>query len=360
MQRPLPPVSLRVKASLALALFLSAPLMAVDVDPQLDRAVRALLPVCPGAKVTYASATGVTLPARFSAKTVGIESERPACGGQMLAVLSPAGGIFLGSPWPIADEAGDSVEQKVQSFALRNLRETVDVVVDRTPDADGLWPARVIQPSEAGKRPMFGRVDPAGRVFFFGTFRRIKDDLPSQRLAALGPALTNAPAKGPSSAAVTVVEFSDFQCPSCRRSNGYADMILKAHGNKVRYVRYDVPLSGHPWAFPAALAGRAIYRQNPGLFWEYKKTIYDNQDKLNAFTFWDWARAWAEDHELDLARYDADLTNAPLRAEILEGAGRAFANDVRATPTFMVNGTIVDAGENGKDLAEYVAGLMKN
>jgi protein-disulfide isomerase len=133
---------------------------------------------------------------------------------------------------------------------------------------------------------------------------------------------------------------------------------MAKHPDKVRYIRYDLPLAGHPWAFPAALAGRAIYRQNPELFWQYKKNVYDNQDQLTAFMFWDWARKWAEDHDVDLKRYDADLTNADIKAEILKGAGTAFSNDVRATPTYMVNGTIVDYGEEGKALAEYVEKLL--
>jgi len=170
------------------------------------------------------------------------------------------------------------------------------------------------------------------------------------------PLLAKSPAKG--SGAVTIVEFSDFQCPSCRRSSGWVDPIVKKHDGKVRYVRFDLPLSGHPWAFPAALAGRAIHRQNPELFWEFKKNVYDNQDQLNAFMFWDWARKWAEDHDLDLKKYDADLENAELRAEILGGAGLALSNDVRATPTYLVNGVIVDAGDNGDALASYVDKLV--
>ena len=99
---------------------------------------------------------------------------------------------------------------------------------------------------------------------------------------------------------------------------------LAKHGDSIRYVRYDLPLAGHPWAFPAALVGRAIHRQKPDLFWDYKKTVYGSQDTLNAFTFWDWARGWAGDHDLDMAKYDADLNNAEIKAQILAGAGHAF------------------------------------
>jgi protein-disulfide isomerase len=115
----------------------------------------------------------------------------------------------------------------------------------------------------------------------------------------------------------------------------------------------------HPWAFAAAVAGRAIYRQKPALFWEYKKQIYANQDKLNAFLIDDFARGFAQDHDLDLKKYDADVNSADLQKGIIDGAGLALSNDVRATPTYMVNGIVVDPGNDGKYLESYIAGLLK-
>ena len=115
----------------------------------------------------------------------------------------------------------------------------------------------------------------------------------------------------------------------------------------------------HPWAFPAAVAGRAIYRQKPDLFWQYKEQVYANQEKLNTFTIDDFARGFAQDHDLDLKKYDADVSSPELQSAILAGAGTALSNDIRATPTYLVNGTNVDAGTDGKALEAYVANLLK-
>ncbi|HVG25832.1 MAG TPA: thioredoxin domain-containing protein [Thermoanaerobaculia bacterium] len=358
MPRPLLPVHLRVNRPilLALALFLCSPLFAIDVDPRLDKAIRANLPVCStDATITY-EAPNFTLPQGFKAVNVKIASARPTCTGQFMAVQSSAGGFFLGSPWPISNEEGTTIEEKLRSFTARNMRESMDVKVTRTNTEDGLWPVTLTQTLEAGKLPLSGYVDPQGRVFFFGSFRRLGGDLLAQRAKAFDAYVPDAPAKGKGN--ITILEFSDFQCPSCRHAAGYADAVLAKYGDRVRYVRYDLPLSVHPWAFPAALAGRAVYRQKPELFWEYKKTVYANQETLSAFTFWDWARAWAEDHDLDLAKYDADLNNAAIKTQILTGSGIAFSNDVRATPTYMVNGVIVDPGEDGKALVAYVEKLV--
>jgi hypothetical protein len=298
------------------------------------------------------------LPQGFSGVMVNMASAKPSCEGALIAVVSPTNGFFLGSPWLIEGEEG-SIEEKLKAFTWRNMHETVTVSIDRKRTDDGLFPTTLFQTTENGKLPMEGELDQNGRILFFGHFRRMDGDLRAQRAKAFDSFLPNLPWKGAAKGTITVVEFSDFQCPSCKRSSGYADAILEKHGEQVHYIRFDLPLTMHPWAFPAALAGRAIYRQKPELFWEYKKQVYANQDNLSAFLIWDWARQWAEDHDLDLKKYDADLQSEEIKNEILRGAGAAFANDVRATPTFMINGAMVDAGEDGKALNAYIETLLK-
>lgn len=339
---------------LTLTLVLCASAFA-DVDPKLDKAIRESLPVCDGATVKYQESP-VKLPQRFTGTLVLVESKQHSCAGQYIAVVSPTGGFFLGSPWPIAEEEGGTIELKLKNFAWRSMQTNLTAELERRVTEDGLVPVTLWQTTESGKAPLYGLVDPEGRTFFFGNFKRLGGDIPAQRTKVFESLAAKSPAKG--SGPVTIIEFSDFQCPSCRRSSTWVDPIVKKHDGKVRYVRFDLPLTMHPWAFPAALAGRAIHRQKPDLFWDFKKNVYDNQDQLNAFMFWDWARAWAEDHDLDLKKYDADLENAELRAEILRGAGLALSNDVRATPTYIVNGIMVDAGENGAALAAYVDKLV--
>ncbi|HUP63502.1 MAG TPA: thioredoxin domain-containing protein [Thermoanaerobaculia bacterium] len=340
-------------------LALSTPLFAIDVDPKLDKLVREALPVCGEATISYQELPFKLLP-RFTGALVRIESERPSCEGQYSAVLSPAGRFYLGMPWPIESEEGATAEEKLKNFTWRNMNMNVSPVIDRTKtNEDGLHSATLFQLTESGKLPLEGEVDPNGRMFFFGHFLSAKSDLRAQRMKAFESFLGKSPARGAEKAAVTIVEFSDFECPSCKRSSGFGDMLLAKHGEEaVRYIRFDLPLSGHPWAFSAALAGRAIHRQKPDVFWEFKKQVYENQENLNAFMFWDWARGFAEDRELDMKKFDADVNSEELKNEILAGAGIAFSNDVRATPTYLINGVFVDAGAEGKGLDEYVAKLL--
>jgi protein-disulfide isomerase len=343
---------------LACSLLACSNAFAVNVDPKIDRAVHDALPVCSDSKVSY-DEMSFKLPARFNGTIVRVESQRPSCQGLYAAITSPTGGFYFGLPLTIGQQEGTTVEEKLKNFIWQNMQMNVTAVVDRKKTTDdGLYSVTLFEATENGKMPLDGLVDPQGTTFFFGHFSRLSSAIPSQRVKGFESQVASMPSRGPSSAPVTIIEFSDFECPSCRRAAHYVDSIIEKHAEKVRYVRFDLPLTMHPWAFPAALAGRAIHRQNPDAFWEYKKQIYANQDSLTAFTFGDFARGFAQDHQLDLKKYDADLQNEDLKNEILKSAGSALSNEVRATPTYLVNGTFVDAGDEGKNLAAYVDQLL--
>ena len=301
------------------------------------------------------------LPAGFNGPVVQIESPSHSCEGQYALVFAPSGAHYLGAPWYFGDDAGETVEAKLAAFTLRAMREAFTVKVDRQkPTRDGLFPTTLYEQTERGKVALQGFVDRDGKLFFMGNFRPAGVPTGTSRMKEIEPLFATSPSRGASAANVTLVEFSDFQCPACKRTSDLGAKLADKHGDAIRYVRVDLPLmSNHPWAFSASLAGRAIYRQKPDLFWQYKKLVYENQDKLSAFTIDDFARGFAESHELDLKRYDADLASADVQGEILRGVGTAFSNDVRATPTFMVNGVIVDPGEDGAALESYIEKLVK-
>jgi protein-disulfide isomerase len=330
------------------------------LDAKVERLVRDALTRCTQMTITQ-EASPIQLPPPFTASMVKIASPRPVCEAQFIGVTSRSGGFYLGIPWLLTDTEGKTPEEKLKNFMWAKLQENVTVDIDRHATPDGLFPVKVTQMIDGGgKLPMDGEIDPEGKVFFLGHFHRPTDDLRAARLKALEPFVAKAPAEGAAKPEVTVVEFSDFECPSCRHAAGYLAPILSKYGDKVRYVRYDLPLTSmHPWALPAAVAGRAIYRQKPEAFWEFKKLVYENQERLNTFMLDDFARNFAKDHDLNMERYEADLSSIDVKNEILAAAGAAFSNDVRSTPTYVVNGALVDAGENGKALEEYVAGLIK-
>ena len=341
------------------ALAADAPKPAAVTPDKVDPMVRDAIPVCGDVKITTTEMAH-KLPLGMTGKVYQVESERPSCQGQYVSIYSREGGFYLGTPWFLDDAEGDNVAATLKDFTWKHMQESFEPIIDHTPTRDGLAPVQLPQTTARGKLPLEGEIDGQGKVFFLGHFRPIKEGVQASRLKAFEPFLATSPTMGAAKPEVTVIEFSDFECPSCQHAAGYLKPILARFGDKVRYIRYDLPLvTAHPWALSAAIAGRAVYRQKPEVFWDYKKAVYENQDKLNAFIIDEFARGFAQDHDLDLAKYDADVASDDLKAQILKGAGRALSNDIRATPSYMINGALVDAGKDGVRLEEYVAGLLK-
>jgi protein-disulfide isomerase len=333
---------------------------APPLGPKAEALIEQLLPVCSDQATITRTGLVHKLPEGMTGNVIEIDSKRNWCSGQWVAVVSKEGGFYLGIPWFLDNAEGTTLEQKLQNFAMSAMQQAYTATVDRTKTRDGLYPVVLAQTTEQGKLPMEGEVDPAGTVIFMGHFIPLTTDPHTARTKSLEPLIEKSPATGAANPQVTVIEFSDFECPSCQHAAGFMKPILAAHGDKVRYIRYDMPLiTIHPWAFSAAVAGRAIFRQKPDLFWTFKEKIYESQDKLNNFVIDDFVRGFAQDHDLDLKKFDADIASPELRAEILRGLGAAFVNDVRATPTYLVNGVTVDPGNDGKALADYVEKALK-
>lgn len=332
----------------------------LPLDEKTEKLVRMSVPYCLDMKLSRAD-LGAKLPARMTGALIRVEAPRTACNGQYLMAIAPTGDFYLGLPWILGEDVqGANLAEKLKNFAWTRMQENFIPTIERERTRNGLLRVTMMEMTERGNIPIEGELDQDGKVFFVGHFHAANTDLAAARIKAFEPHIAASPARGGAKPEVTIVEFSDFECPSCKRASGYVDPIVEKYGDRVRYIRFDVPLvTMHPWALSAAIAGRAIYRQKPDVFWLYKKQVYENQDKLTAFTLDDFARGFAQDHELDMKRYDADIASSEIRDELLKGVGAAFSNDVRATPTYMINGTYVDPGDDGKALDTYVGNLLK-
>ena len=293
------------------------------------------------------------MPQGVKAEVILVQSDSAFCANQMAAITLPSGRFFLGGPWPLADVPGTR-EEKIKTFAWTRMKETVVPKIDAQ-KIDGFQKVTLTHKTEYGNMTSEGWIDSAGLIFLSGDLFQPGVDIPKQRAAAIQK-VSGTPSTGPLTAAVTLVEFSDFQCPSCRAGNSYMKQILRKYGDKIRYVRVDFPImSHHPWAFGAAAAGRAIYRLSPEAFWKFKDWVYENQDSLSTFTLDEFAVNFVKDNGLDVARYDKDLNSAEVKSQILSNVGLAHDIDVGATPTYMVNGVFIDPGQNGQAIDSYLA-----
>lgn len=333
---------------------------APPLNPKAEKIIDASLVACSVQMTVAHSGMQHKLPENMVGTVIRTDSANNSCKGQFLSIVSLGGDHYFGMPWFLDEqESLPTLEAKLKDFTWKALQTPFEVKVDHTRTRDGLFTVKLVQTYEAGKVPLEGEIDPEGKTFFMGHFTSLDADANQERLKAFAPYVAKAPTEGASTPKVTIIEFSDFECPSCKTASGFLDPLLKKYPGEIKYVRYDLPLlMMHPWAFSAAIAGRAIYHQKPEVFWEYKKQIYANQDKLGTFTIDDFARHFAEDHELDLKKYDADLVSPEMRGDILNGVGIAFSNNILGTPTYVVNGKTVDAGSGGSGLDAYVAKLL--
>lgn len=311
-----------------------------------------LTPCSKPAKFTHEH-VDMKLPTGMTASILRVQSDDPWCAAGYLDVRTPDR-IFLGYPWPLDANAGP-IEKRIEKYAWSQLKQTVKADVTRKENPEGLYPVHVWEVTDSGNIPLEGLVDPKGMMFFPGPFFDPTKDPAIQRLSMLAPVLAKAPARGNLQSKVQIIEFSDFECPSCRHASEPIMKLMDKYGDRVGYHRVDFPLfMNHPWALPAALMGRAIWHQNHGDFWQFKKTIYENQEKLNNFNLADFARNFAEDHQLDLKRYDADIASDSVKDEIFAGVGLGIELQVHATPTVWLNGHPVQIGDDAKVLEKAI------
>jgi len=148
------------------------------------------------------------------------------------------------------------------------------------------------------------------------------------------------PALGPAGAPVTIIEFSDFQCPFCQRVVPTLKRVRETYGDRVRLVWKDFPLTSiHPQAFKAAEAAQCAREQ--GKFWEYHDRLFGNQQALDV----DSLKKYAVDTALDAAKFNACLDTAKyaerVQAQMEVGAGLG----VNSTPAVFVNGRLLSGAQ---------------
>lgn len=148
------------------------------------------------------------------------------------------------------------------------------------------------------------------------------------------------PSFGPADAPVTIVEFGDLQCPSCRAEAPLLrELIPELFPNKVRIVFKDYPLESiHPWARAASIAGRCIFRQNPQAFWKFYDWDYENQDDITIENIKSKVLGWAAGNGIISAQLESCIDTRATDAEIARNISEGKAAGVRGTPTLFVNG----------------------
>ncbi len=143
------------------------------------------------------------------------------------------------------------------------------------------------------------------------------------------------PSRGPANAPVTIVEFSDFECPFCSRANEALAQVEAAYQGKVRVVFRDYPLPFHANAQKAAEAGQCAHEQ--GKFWALHDKMFENQKALDV----DSLKGYAKDAGVDSAKFDACLDEGRMADTVKANMEAGQEAGVSGTPAFFINGTML-------------------
>jgi protein-disulfide isomerase len=147
--------------------------------------------------------------------------------------------------------------------------------------------------------------------------------------------LGDAAVKGSADAKVTIVEWSDFQCPYCSKVNPTMAQIAKTYGDDVRIAFKHNPLPFHKQAEPAAIAAEAAGRQ--GKFWEMHDKMFANQRALTPENF----ESWAKEMGLDVEKFKKDMADPTLKTKVKKQQTQGATLGARGTPAFFVNGRFI-------------------
>jgi protein-disulfide isomerase len=140
------------------------------------------------------------------------------------------------------------------------------------------------------------------------------------------------PVRGPAGARITLIEFSDFQCPYCAAAVSAANEILKMYPKDVKLVFKEFPLDMHPQAHLAAEAALAANAQ--GKFWQLHDKMFANFRRLSRANIMEWAKEIG----LNMDRFTADLNSGKYRKTVDREIDEGMAAGVMGTPTFYIDG----------------------
>jgi protein-disulfide isomerase len=159
--------------------------------------------------------------------------------------------------------------------------------------------------------------------------------------------------EGSQHARVTLIEYGDFECPSCKVAATTPKLLLERFPNKIRFIFRHFPLQeAHPHALLAAEAAEAAAAQ--GKFWQMHDILFQNQAHLKDKDLY----RYATELGLDLARYTAEMDDHIYLQRVREHVEGARRSHIRATPTFFVDGVVVDISFGMKVLHDAVAAAV--
>jgi protein-disulfide isomerase len=219
-----------------------------------------------------------------------------------------------------------------------NIPPNVAVVVQEGGEQQipGMKSIKVQFTGERGSQSQEAWISPDQKILVVGRVLDMSVDPYKENLAKIN--LSNAPVKGAQDAKVTIVEYTDFQCPYCSRAHVTVEQLLKDYDGKIKVAYKALPLNIHNWAEDSAVAAACVSEQNQEAFWKYASYFFQNQttltkDNLSAKIF-EMAKTNGLDEAALKTCIDSKKTLPQVQADIKEAQALGF----QSTPSFVVNG----------------------
>lgn len=169
--------------------------------------------------------------------------------------------------------------------------------------------------------------------------------------------LSNEVFRGNKDAPITLVEYSDFECPFCSRGFNTVMELMSKYQGKIRFAYKHLPLSFHPQAMPAAQYFEAVKIQNQEKAWQFHDAIYKDQRKLqNGEAF---LKATAKGLGVDMKKLEADVKSEAVKKKIDADMAEAAKFGFQGTPGFLLNGVPVKGAYPTSHFDNIIAELKK-
>jgi protein-disulfide isomerase len=250
-------------------------------------------------------------------------------------------------PSAVPTAAPEAVAKRIEEFFTKSVTPGITLTVSgiRTSRVPGWNKGTLEIDTNGSKQSIPFLVSPDGRYFISGEVTDLTIDPLKATMEKID--LAGRPARGPADAAVTIVEFSDFQCPFCAR--GYQileEQVMPAYEGKVRLFFKHLPLKSiHPWAEGAAVATECAAEQRPEAFWTLYHGIFKAQRELNLDNLKAKVAALAKDAGLDEAAFVRCVEGKTTLPRIEKDLAEAAAVGATSTPTFFINGRRLEGAQ---------------
>ena len=273
-----------------------------------------------------------------------------------LACLAETGVQAQTAPAATAAATVSPTQKMIEAY-LRHLYAfgpDVPVTVGPTKETavDGVLETTITVLIGENKETVKFYVSKDGKYLFRGEMSDMTKDPLAETRAQIQ--MNNVPVWGDAKAPVTIVEYSDFECPVCKNLHDVMRELMPKYQGKVRVLFKDYPLEQlHPWARTAAIAGRCAYQQDRNAFWKIYDLIYDNQEIISASTVWTKMTDYAEQLRLDSNAFKACMAGPEAGQAVNASRANGQAIDVNSTPTVFVNGRRM-VGADAHLLEQYI------